>query len=293
MPSLRSLGSDLIAKIRADRVTRQAAAVAYYALFSLPSFLLLLIAIAGFVLGDDTVRRDVFRQIDAFVVGDAAALLKSTVIGVAQRDTNLFASAVSACLLAYTGTAILRELRVSLDTIFGQETRRKRGWSRFASSVLLSPLVFLACVVCFVFTIALTALLAVLHEHAAMRLTGFTLPTLSLVTDALTLLFAAGIALLLYRGLPSRHPPLLPSVIGALAVTMVSALSRWALSLYVAYADVGSAYGVAASALILAFSLYYTILVFLLGAELIDLLVRHGGFGDPQPKKVIRRRKRA
>jgi membrane protein len=290
MPSLRTLGRDLIAKIRADNVTRQAAAVAYYALFSLPSFLLLLIALAGLILGDGTVRLYVYSRIDAFVVGEAAGLLRTVVDGVAERETNLVATLVGAALLAYSGTAILRELRVSLDAILGQETRKRRGWSRAASTFLLSPAIFLACVVCFVFTIAFTALLALLHDKAALRLTGISLPTLSLINDTVTLAFIAGIVFLLYRALPTKHPPLLPSAIGALAVTLVAALSRWILSIYVGYAHVGAAYGVAASALILAFSLYYSILIFLLGAELIDVLVRHAGVGGHRKKPARKSR---
>jgi membrane protein len=278
MPTLRSLGLEIIGKIGKDKITRQAAAVAYYAMFSLPSFLLLLIAVAGFVLGDDAVERDVFMRIDRFAIGDAATLLKSTVRSVTSPNTNLFISTVSIGLLIFSGTAILRELRTSLDAIFGPEKRPKKGWKTFITKALITPVLFLAAATCFIFTMALTTAIALLHDRAAMYWTGLTLPTLSLLNDGLTLVYITSVVFIFYRTLPSRRPPAFPCAIGALSVTGIAALSRWALALYVSYAQVGAAYGVAASALVLLLSLYYSVFIFLLGAELIDVLVRHGGY---------------
>ena len=59
-----------------DNATRLGAALAYYTVFSLAPVLLIAIAIAGFVFGQDVARREVIDQVSRSVgprVGDAIA----------------------------------------------------------------------------------------------------------------------------------------------------------------------------------------------------------------------------
>lgn len=275
MPTLRSLAREFAGKCSQDGVTVRAAALAYCGMFSLPPFLLLLIALGGSLLGGSApLEAEVFRQIDTMIGGDGGTLLKSAIGAMPSREGHFWAYLSGVALLCVSATALLRGLCSSLDSILGTPRRIRDSWMRTFRHAVLSLLLLVCAVVSLVFSIAVTALLGLLHLRLA-AWTGFSLPALSLFNDVLSFCLVTGFVFLLYRALPSRTPPWEACLVAALGVTLFTAVGRWAFSLYVAAAHVGAVYGVAASALVLLLWLYYAILIFLLGAELIELLARH------------------
>ena len=80
-------------------------------------------------------------------------------------------------------------------------------------------------------------------------------------------LLAAGFAFLIYF-LPRPHPSWLAAWIGAAVASILFAVGKWAVGLYLARSMVSSAYGAAGSLVVVMIWVYYTSQVLLVGAAL-------------------------
>ena len=72
-----------------DKALRLAAALAYYSIFSLAPLLIIMIAIAGFVLDEATVRQQVQRQLTELIGAKSAETLQSMMAARKMGSTPL------------------------------------------------------------------------------------------------------------------------------------------------------------------------------------------------------------
>ncbi len=253
-----------------DQVSRHAAAIAYYAVFSVPSMLLLLIAIGGFFVGDVPIRREVGVAIDRYVGDAAGAVLQSAVIGLASPGRNVIMTIIGAVGLVLGGTAVLREMRTALDRILREPGETADGgWRHAVWHYMVGALLAFATALLLVGSMLTGAVLAGLREHASDLL-----PVGAGTIEWLNTLVSLGLLTLLlslvYSFLTPKRYPVLPTVIGALSASVLLAVGKWLIGLYAQAAHIGAAYGVAASVLVLLLWLYFASLVVLLGAEIVD-----------------------
>ena len=254
-----------------DQIPRQSAAIAYYSIFSLPSLLIVLIAIAGALLGNDVVEQQVFDSIDNLVAGPAADALKVGVQGAARAPKSAVMTLIGLGLMLLAATAVLRQLQASLDAILGGVKSKHAGLMDIAKRYLLPLILVIFAAVLLLFSVVMTALLSIANERAA---AWINLPA-SLLNDLNTLfslVFLTFAFFILYRALPAKRLAVFPTFVGSIATTLLFGLGRYGLGVYFQSSSVGAAYGVAASVLILLVWIYYSAHIFLLGAEIIDIL---------------------
>src|SRR6058998_3418280 len=74
-----------------DRALRLSAALAYYSIFSIAPLLIIVIAVAGFFMGEDAVRQQIVEQLRDFV-GDKGTQGIVTMLGAHKQGTSMLAS---------------------------------------------------------------------------------------------------------------------------------------------------------------------------------------------------------
>src|SRR3954464_15012797 len=86
-----------------DKASRLAAALAYYTIFSLAPLLILVIAIAGTVLGEEAARGQVVGQLSQLVGKQGAEVIETVIAGAGKPGTSagIFASLISIGVLLF------------------------------------------------------------------------------------------------------------------------------------------------------------------------------------------------
>lgn len=84
----------------ADRAMTRGAAIAYYTTFSLAPILLLVIAIAGLVFGEDAVRGAILGQLGGLMGAEGAKALEDLIQSASNTGTGIAAGTISVILLA-------------------------------------------------------------------------------------------------------------------------------------------------------------------------------------------------
>jgi len=248
-----------------DKAARLGAALAYYTIFSIGPLVLIMVAIAGAVFGQEAAQGQVVNSIRG-VVGDAGAeIIQETLQHAAKPDAGIVNSLIGMGTLLLAATGIFGQLQDALNTIW--EVRPKGGGIvGMLKERLLTFFLVLGTGVLLLAALIVNALLALMHDALVNAIPGgaFVLQILNyLVTFGLmTLVFAV-----IYKVLPDVYIRWRDVWIGAAVTAALFMLGQLVLALYLSFSNPGTAYGAAGSLVIVLVWIYYTSQIVFLGAE--------------------------
>src|SRR4030095_15697466 len=121
-----------------DKGLKMAAALSYYSAFSLGPLLIIVIAIAGFVFGEEAAKGQIFFELKNLMGPDGAIMIETILKGAASKSTGIFATAASIILLFLGSIGVFMELQESLNIIWGVELKPGRGIWGFIKNRLVS-----------------------------------------------------------------------------------------------------------------------------------------------------------
>jgi membrane protein len=264
-----SLGRLVLAAMRAwvqHRAPSKGAALAFYALFSMAPILVLVMGIAGAVLGSQAVEGELYAQLKDFVGPAGALAVQSLVADAHLPGAGHVATWLASILLVVGATSLFVELKDSLDDIWNVHAPVPTGLKALLQGRILS--------FCLVVVLGLL-LLATLVVRATLALAGqfwegqWT-PSPVLVSSLSRLCVFVVVASLfgvIHKMLPEVKLAWRDVVIGALATAALFSLGNHLIGVYLVNNAVGSSFGVAGSVAALLIWVYYSAQVFFLGAE--------------------------
>lgn len=248
-----------------DDASTLGAALAFYCAFSLAPLLVLLLALAGKIVGAEAAYSYVGNQLaDLFGSATADVLIEAT--RHAQNGKGAVAAVVSGITLLIGATTVFSALKGALDLIWEAKAIAPTGLRGFLRSRLLSFGFILAMGFLLLVSLTLSTALSALRTVFMDRFTGWVVlaGALDLV---LTTALSATLFALAYRYMPSKRIAWQPVIVGALVTAVLFQLGRWGIGLYLGKTTQASAFGAAASFVALLLWLYYSAQIFLFGAE--------------------------
>jgi membrane protein len=254
-------------------VPRLGAALAYYTVFSLPGVLLISLAIAGAVFGEEAANGRVREQLGSLLGEEGANAIDQMLASARQPDKGLIASIVGVMLLVFAASGVFGELQTGLNVIWSAEPAKGAGlWgtirNRFLSVAMVLGTGFLLLV-----SLVLSALLSVLGAWFGDLIPG---PDLLLQVAnqgisfvVITLLFA-----MIFKFLPDVEIRWRDVWIGAAVTALLFSIGKFAIGFYLGHAAVGSAYGAAGSLVAVLVWVYYSAQILYAGAEFTQVYAR-------------------
>ncbi|WP_263784485.1 YihY/virulence factor BrkB family protein [Salinibacter grassmerensis] len=266
----KQLVLDTLSAYSDDHGERLAAAVAYYATFSLAPLLVLALSVAGLLYGQrsEAAQTELKALVQDVVGPEGAALMETILEGAAAApDTGLWATALSSLALVVGATALFARLQDALNTIWGA-TPRFTGVVGFLWSRGLSLLLVVGAGLTVVASLLVSTLLVGLADQLGVQGLLLGMERLGALV-ILTLLFAV-----LYRTLPDAPVRWADVWLGAAGAAALMTVGTWGLGWYLGRASVTSSYGAAGALVALLLWVYYSAQIFFLGAELTTVYAR-------------------
>src|SRR6185369_468165 len=110
-----------------DRAPRLGAALAYYTVFALAPGLILIIALAGLILGKDAAQGQIIGQVQDLAGEAGAEAVRAAIESARSAGGSLLATGLGAVTLLFGLWGVFGELQDALNTIWGVTTRPGRG----------------------------------------------------------------------------------------------------------------------------------------------------------------------
>src|SRR4051812_33603047 len=84
-----------------DKVTRHAAALSYFTVFSLAPLLLIAISVAGLVFGQEAARHQIVGELQGFIGRDGARTIQTLIENAAKPKTGIVAAVIGFAILLF------------------------------------------------------------------------------------------------------------------------------------------------------------------------------------------------
>ena len=185
-----------------DNALSRSAAMAFYATTSLAPVLLIVIAIAGLVVGRDAAELAVSAQLSGLLGPQGADLLKSVVQGAANTTSGIVAGSVALVTLLVSASGVFGEMQASLNQIWKVQPEAVALSAllraRAASLGLVAALGFLL-LVSLVASAAISGLGELINRYLPFGTILLSITNTIVSVSLLALLFGA-----IYRVLPDR-----------------------------------------------------------------------------------------
>jgi membrane protein len=249
-----------------DNALRLSAALSYYTLFSLAPLLTIAVAIAGLVVDEKTVRDEVLGQSQGLIGKPGAAAIAGMLESAGQPVQGTIATVVSLVTLVIVSMGMFSELQDALNLIWRTKPKKSDALWGALKSRFLSFILVIGTGVLLLVSLLVNAFLAALGKFVLQAVPGppvmLTFVDVAVSLPVITLLFA-----LMFKVLPDGYIAWQDVWIGAVASGTLFIIGEWAIGLYIGSTSMASMYGAAASLMVILVWVYYSALIFFLGAE--------------------------
>jgi membrane protein len=274
----RRLLQETLKEWNQDNAPQMAAALAYYTVFSIAPLLIVAIAIAGFIFGEQAARGEIVGQIEG-LVGESGAEVIQTMLENARQPglgSGIIASLISVAFLIFGASGMFVQLQASLNAIWNVAPDSGNQVKEFVRKRALSVLVVLSIGFLLLVSLVFSALLAGLNHFASSLLPGFdgVWQILNFVISfgVTTLLFA-----LIFKYLPDIDITWRDVWMGATITSLLFSIGKLLIGLYLGNGSFGSTYGAASSLVILLAWVYFSVQILFFGAEFTQIYTRRYG----------------
>jgi len=259
-----------------DRAPRLGAALAYYTVFSLVPFLVVIIALIGLVFGQEAAQSAILSQIAALVGEQSAAAIKDMIQRADQPSTGVFATVIALATLLLGASGVFGQLQDALNTVWGVEPKEGRGLWGFIKDRFLSFVAVLGTGFLLLVSLVLSSALAAMGKWFS-GLLPLPEAVLELMNVALSFVVVTGLFALIFKVLPDAKVAWRDVWVGAALTSILFTVGKFALGLYLGKSNVASAYGAAGSLVLVLLWVYYSAQILLFGAEFTQVYANEVG----------------
>jgi membrane protein len=264
-----------------DEALSRGAAIAFYTVTSIAPVLLIVVAVAGLAFGRDAAQNAISTQLSGLMGQQTADVLQSAVASAASKSSGILATIIGVATLIATASGVFGEMQSALNAIWKakpQATTVSRLIQARATSLgLVAALGFLLIV-----SLAVSAGLTAFGNYldSIVPIGKLILPILNFAVSLalLAVLFAA-----IYKVLPDRRLQWRDVVIGAVVTAVLFTIGKTLIGWYLGSSAVASSYGAAGGLIVLLLWVYYSVQVFLLGAEFTKIYANRHGSKQEKP----------
>lgn len=258
-----------------DKAPRLGAALAYYTIFSIGPLLLIAVAMAGLIFGQEAAQGKISAELGKVFGSKMAESLEQMVQAAAKPKSGTIATIIGVITLMFGASGVFGQLKDALNTIWNVEKKKSEGIMGFVKDRFLSMAMVLGIGFLLLVTLVLDTAVAAMGGYVAQYVGGEAvahLLSLALSFAVAVVLFAA-----IFRVLPDLKIAWRDVGLGAVITAVLFVVGKWGLGVYLGKAAPGSAYGAAGSLVILLIWVYWSAQILFLGAELTQVYARTFG----------------
>lgn len=258
-----------------DNAQSHGAAISFYAMVAMGPVLYICAWVAGIFLGSKAANSHLIYELRRVVGPDTAAMLQATIFASGHINSGFLPTAMGVIILVLTAGGVFVEVEAALNRIWKAPIRPFSYWhmlrSWLESIALVGVLGVLLCASLLI-NAAVSAFGTAFHDLFGVGVWFVWLLNLLVSAVLITFLFAA-----IYRLLPNRVLQWRDVAVGAVVTTALILIGEYIIAYYLAASALAHRYGTAGGVMAVLIWLYYSVQVFLLGAEITKVWSRRHG----------------
>jgi membrane protein len=247
---------------------KESAVIAYYAIFSLPGLLAVIISFAGYFFGQEAVNGQITNQITAVMGTKTAQQIQDIIIQAMMSRNSIWATIIGVITILVGATGVFVQFQKSLNAIWKVEADvTKSGIISYLKARLFSFGFIIAIAFILIATLVVSAVLTALGDWLINYFSESLLVALLVLNfiisyGILTLLFA-----FMFKYFPDAEIKFRDVWLGAFVTALLFELGKSAIGLYFGTVQPDSGYGAAGSIILIMLWVSYSSMLVFFGAE--------------------------
>ena len=246
---------------------RQSAVIAYYAIFSIPGLLFLIITITGNIFGKDAVTQNILDQVSGTMGADTGAQIEAMLAKVGQPQVTIIGLVIGILILLVGATGVFVELQKTLNIIWEVKVVPKKGILRMLKARLFSFGLILAIAFLLLISLVISTALAAMSNWIRADASGIMVIIFNILNIIFSLAIISILFGLIFKVLPDAKIKWKHVWLGSLIAGSLFTIGKTALTFYFGKAEPASVYGAAGSIILILLWVSYSSMVTFFGAE--------------------------
>ncbi len=246
---------------------RQSAVIAYYAIFSIPGLLVLVITIAGYFFGKDTVNQNILAQVSSTMGPETALQIQEMLINAVKTRSTTWGSIVGIGTILIGATGVFVELQITLNAIWQVKVVTKKGILPILKARLFSFGLILATAFLLIVSLVTSTAIVAVSELFKEYTSSFTVILFNILNFIFSLAVISMLFALMFKILPDAKILWKHVWMGSILTGLLFTLGKTTLAFYFSQADPASVYGAAGTIILILLWVSYSSMILFFGAE--------------------------
>ena len=247
---------------------RESSVIAYYAIFSLPGLLVVVMTLAGYFFGREAVNNQVAAQFSSTMGSETAKQIQDMIIQASRLRNSLLATIIGIITILVGATGVFAEFQFALNAIWEVKLDKTKSgiWNiirvRLFSFGLIISIAFLL-----IISLVVSALISAFGTWLTGHFSDSFLLVINLLNTGISISILAVLFAIMFKILPDARIKWRHVWIGSFVTAALFEIGKYALGLYFGKANPGTGYGAAGSVILIILWVTYSSMIVLYGAE--------------------------
>lgn len=251
-----------------DHATKLSASLAYYTIFSVGPVLLIVITILGFFYKKKSfVTTQVFDQLGSIIGHSGASELQGILENISRQNHSTLFGIIGGIVLVFSATGIFTEIQSSINYLWSVKAKPKRSWLKYITDRMLSFVLVLGMGLLMFVSLFLNLLIDLLSGRLKNFLGDADIVLLKGANIGLLFVVVTFLFWVIFKVLPDARIHWKDAIVGATFTGLLFLIGKFLISYYLGLSKSLSAYGAAASIILLLSWVYYSSIILYFGAE--------------------------
>jgi membrane protein len=255
---------------------RESAVIAYYAIFSLPGLLVLVITIGGYFFGRDALSGHLHSQISGAMGNDTADQVQEMMNKASSSSASIWATIIGIITILFGATGVFVQLQKSLNIIWEVKAQpSKSGIWIFLKARLFSFGLILSIAFLLLVSLVITSILAAMSKWMEAHWPKYIMFLFQTANFLASLSIISVLFAMMFKLLPDAKIKWRYVWVGAFLTGLLFEIGQFGLGLYFGKAQPGSGYGAAGSVILILLWVSYSSMIVFYGAEFTKAFADH------------------
>ena len=245
----------------------QSAVIAYYAIFSMPGLLVIVISLGSLFFKQDVITGQLYTQISSIMGVETARQVQDMIIPISQTNKSVLATIIGLATVLFGATGVFVELQKALNVIWEVKAKPSRAIFTVIRTRLFSFGLILSVGFLLLISLTITTVIAVMGDWVMNHWTNIVL----MIFYVLNFIISFGVVMflfaLLFKILPDAKIKWEHLWWGSILTAFLFILGKTAIGFYLSKTNPGSAYGAAGSIVLILLWVSYSSMILFYGAE--------------------------
>lgn len=246
---------------------RESAVIAYYAVFSLPALLVLIITAAGFFFGASDVQSVIIDQVRQTMGQETSEQIKDMLLKANTAKTSIWATILGIITVLIGSTGVFVQLQKSLNVIWEVKPVAEESFWLILKTRLFSFGLILSIAFLLLISLVFSTLLGVASELLKSETSDIMFVIFYILNFIISLAVISALFALIFKILPDAKITWRQVFIGSIVTGLLFTIGKMAIALYFSKSEPGSGYGAAGSIILILLWVSYSSMILFYGAE--------------------------